>query len=56
MQYADNNSIYYFPIAGREELIPVNETGDFVKAPYSFVNQLNIDREIIYDDMRGDDL
>ncbi len=54
--FPKNNSIYYFPIADREELIPVNETGDFVKAPYSFVNQLNIDREIIYDDMRGDDL
>lgn len=49
-----DNSLYYFESAKSKIEIPLNSTGDLIKAPYSFVAALKIEREDIFDDMKGE--
>ena len=49
-----DNSLYYFAADKSKLGIPVNNTGDEVRTPYAFVDKLLIEREDIFDDMKGD--
>ena len=49
-----DNKLYYYPINKVDAEIPVNETGDLIRAPYKFVAKLKIEREDIFDNMKGD--
>ena len=48
------NSLYYYTTNRDVQNIPLNDTGDYVTSPYSFVAKLDIVREDIFDDMKGD--
>lgn len=49
-----DNSLYYFEVNNVAEGIPLNDTGDYVTAPYRFIAKLNIEREDIFEDMKGE--
>lgn len=49
-----DNRLYYFEINNVADGIPLNDTGDYVTAPYKFISKLNIEREDIFDDMKGE--
>ena len=49
-----DNSLYYFEVNRIDAGIPLNDTGDYVTAPYKFIEKLNIDREDIFEDMKGE--
>ncbi|MBQ2827807.1 MAG: hypothetical protein IJF20_01045 [Clostridia bacterium] len=44
------NSLYYFTVNYDENDIPINSTGDYVTAPYKFVEKLWIEREDLFDE------
>ena len=44
------NSLYYFAANDDENDIPINSTGDYVTAPYKFVEKLWIEREDLFDE------
>lgn len=47
------NSIYRIEPCEDESNIPINETGDLVTAPYKFVSKLSIEREELYENIKG---
>ena len=49
------NSIYRFEINTDTKNIPINDTGYYVTSPYKFVSKLNVNREEIYEAVRGED-
>lgn len=49
-----DNALYYYETKKEEVEVPLNDTGDMVKAPYKFIAKLKIEREDIYDDTKGD--
>ncbi len=49
-----DNRLYYFEAnTSVADGIPLNGTGDYVTAPYKFIAKLKIEREDIFDDMKG---
>ncbi len=48
------NNLYYFVMNREVQNIPLNDTGDYVTSPYTFVAKLDIVREDIFDDVKGD--
>ena len=49
-----DNSLYYYSVNKAEAEIPVNATGDLIRAPYKFVEKIYIEREDIFENMKGD--
>ena len=49
-----DNKLYYFEVNKIDEGIPLNDTGDYVTAPYSVIAKLNIEREDIFEEMKGE--
>ena len=48
-----DSRIYYFEVNNVANDIPLNETGDYVTAPYDFIAKLRIERQDIFEDMKG---
>lgn len=49
-----NNSLYTFEI-GKDYEIPLNDSGNFIHAPFLFVKRLSLEREELFEDERGTD-
>lgn len=50
------NSLYYYDIDGGRTEIPLNTAGDMIWAPYKFIAGLRIEREDLYEDVKGEEL
>lgn len=49
-----DNSLYFFEPARSNAEIPINDAGDLIRAPYTFVSKLFVEREDVFDDMKGE--
>ena len=50
------NGLYYYDIDGGRTEIPLNTAGDMIWAPYKFIAGLRIEREDLYEDVKGEEL
>lgn len=51
-----DNKLYYYEIDGGKTEIPLNTAGDMIWAPYKFITGLKIEREDLYEDVKGEEL
>ena len=49
-----DNALYYYETDKSDVGIPLNEAGDLVRAPYKFVAKLKLEREDLYDEVKGE--
>lgn len=49
------NQLYYYDIDGKRTEIPLNTAGDMIWAPYKFIAGLKIEREDLYEDVKGEE-
>lgn len=50
-----DNRLYYYEIDGGKTEIPLNTAGDMIWAPYKFIAGLKIEREDLYEDVKGEE-
>ena len=50
-----DNRLYYYEIDGGKTEIPLNTAGDMIWAPYKFITGLKIEREDLYEDVKGEE-
>lgn len=49
------NKLYYYETDGKRTEIPLNTAGDMIWAPYKFIAGLKIEREDLYEDVKGEE-
>ena len=50
-----DNRLYYYEIDGGKTELPLNTAGDMIWAPYKFIAGLKIEREDLYEDVKGEE-